>query len=118
MARRILIIDKSGYSRKSIEMQLAKSNFSVIQANTILNGIAMAGNIMPDVVLMEINVGSSEINKFISYPEFKNIPIIAMLSNPKEKYIRNIMDAGARDYIEKPIEKKILLEKLEHVLTK
>lgn len=74
-----------------------------------------------DLILMDIqlpDINGIEATKIIrKNKKYNNIPIIGLSAFALEKEIKNALDAGMNDYITKPIERKILLEKIKKILT-
>lgn len=115
----ILIVEDEDTNVLYLESLLAINNFKYRIAKDGQTAVDMCKNEQIDLVLMDIKlpvksgiVATKEIKQFN-----KDIPIIAQtayaLSGDKEK----IIDAGCDDYISKPIDKDVLLEKINKLMT-
>ena len=89
-------------------------NFSY--AMTAEEGIELIKTNNPDLILMDINLpgmdGIEACHHIKSIKQLKHIPIIAVSAGAMKENIEKAMDAGFIDYITKPIDVKILIQKI------
>lgn len=95
---------------------LDKPPFVYLDAATGMNGLKMAHQEKPDVILMDINLpdirGDELTTKIKNTPELKDIIVIA-LTGLKESRIREMtLVAGCDGYLTKPINPKLLPEQI------
>ena len=76
----------------------------------------------PDLILMDMNmpeIDGLEVTRRIKASELlAAIPIIMVTGNNTKIDVMNCLKAGASDYIVKPINREILLDKISKLLTK
>ncbi len=117
MKKRILIVEDAPYMREMlVEMLEAQgSDYDVV-------GIAVNGKeavekykaLKPDIVTMDVEMpyldGFEALKQILAHDPKA---VIVMLTNQKEKYtVARIIDAGAKDYIIKPVSRRVILEKM------
>lgn len=89
-------------------------------ASNAENGIQIAKEIIPDLILMDIHLpgmdGLAAFKILQSINETKHIPVIALTADAMDRDIKKANDIGFKDYITKPIDIPIFLEKIERVL--
>lgn len=103
---RILIVDDIPEARERLQKLLAfESDFEVVgMASGGREGISLAIELQPDIVLMDINMpdmdGISAANELRrSVP---TVGVIMMSVQGEAEYIRRALQAGARDFLTKP----------------
>ena len=122
---RILLVEDDDLNRKTGELMLEKSGYTVVTAEDGQEAYEKLSNLDFDLIIMDIQMpvmNGLEATKAIRYSvklgEKAKIPIIAMtayaMSGDKEEFI----SAGMNDYIAKPVDMAELEEAIKHVLTK
>jgi len=103
---RVIIVDDIAETRENIRKLLQfESDIEVVGvARTGREGIDLAGEILPDVVLMDINMpdmdGITATETIRKEVPFTQIVILSVQGDPN--YMRRAMLAGARDFLTKP----------------
>lgn len=117
--KRILIVDDSPVDIQFI-MENLKSEFAVLVATDAKKAIEIAENSAPDVILMDVvmpEMNGYEACKAIKQmPEIKDIEIIFVSSHDTIEEKLAGYDAGGSDYLTKPVNPKLLLQKIELVI--
>jgi signal transduction histidine kinase len=84
------------------------SNIKLITAGSAEEGLKQAEDIMPDLILMDINLpGMSGIEaKYVlaALPATKDIPVVAISANVMDDEISEAMKSGMLHYIKKPVD--------------
>ena len=97
-----------------------KKDIKVLSAKTATAGIELARTETPDLILMDIHLpgmdGLAAFKILQSINETKHIPVIALTADAMDRDIKKANDMGFKDYITKPIDIPIFLEKIERVL--
>ncbi|MDD5286194.1 MAG: response regulator [Desulfuromonadaceae bacterium] len=115
--RKVLLVDDDMRNIFSISSVLNDKNMIVIEAENGREALAKIGE-HPDVniVLMDIMMpemdGYEAIGAIRSDPRFKSIPVIAMTAKAMPGDQEKCIQAGANDYISKPIDIEKLLSLL------
>jgi len=118
---KILIVDAQKEHRLVLVKLLENLlGFEVIEAETGLEGIKKAQQNKPDAILMELILsdmeGSEAIRQIRQIPQLSETVIIANSSNLDHINQQRCHNAGCNDFLAKPIDTDILLEKLRQHL--
>ncbi|PKO11581.1 MAG: response regulator [Chloroflexi bacterium HGW-Chloroflexi-10] len=104
---KILIIEDNENNMYLETFILEKNGHSVLQARKGEDGIRLAIQEIPDVILLDIQLpemdGYTVARSLRQMKELANLPIIAVTSYAMVGDRENIIEAGCSDYIEKPI---------------
>lgn len=116
----ILVIDDNLSILEELTDILRYEGFTVYGANNGLSGLAQAEKIRPDLILSDIFMpdisGFEVVSRLKNNDELKNIPIILVSASVLEDSVQKGFDAGAVDFLKKPFETEVLLEKIKKVL--
>ncbi len=116
----ILVIDDNLSILEELTDILRYEGFTVYGANNGLSGLAQAEKIRPDLILSDIFMpdisGFEVVSRLKNNDELKNIPIILVSASVLEDSVQKGFDAGAVDFLKKPFEIEVLLEKIKNVL--
>ncbi len=119
---KILVVDDDPDIVEILKYNLKNSGYSVKSAGNGLEAIKKAKKFIPDIILMDVMM--PEMSGIEACEEIKNIDqlsqaIIIFLSARSEDYTQiSAYDAGADDYISKPVKPKILLKKISNIAKK
>jgi sigma-B regulation protein RsbU (phosphoserine phosphatase) len=126
---RILIVDDSLDDRLLLETFLRKAGFSELTlADSAQDSFRQLGLEEPtrevyqvDLVLMDILMpeidGIEACRRIKASEQFSDVPIIMITAQTEMEYLRSAFDAGAIDYITKPVNKVELLARVSSALT-
>jgi CheY-like chemotaxis protein len=116
----ILIIEDDAASRKLLEALLNSMGHQVKSTGAVLPAFEMIRKGDLDLIMMDIRLpglsGISFTRKLKTYPEFRDIPIIAMTGYPKDSPEHHAIRSGCDAYLEKPITSKSLESAIESVV--
>lgn len=114
-----LVIDDSQAVRKTISAYLKALDFDVVTAPDGMEGLQTAGQIIPDLILVDVEMpvmdGFEFCRKLSREPDLKNIPTIVISGIIDEAQFRKGFRAGAIDFLEKPISQPALAAIIESV---
>jgi len=113
----VLLIDDEPQIRKLLQITLESNGYTVHEAATAKEGLAIAGNHPPDIILLDLGLpdeNGHEVLRKLRAWYTKPIIIISVQSN--EDDIVNALDNGANDYITKPFRTAELLARLRSVI--
>jgi two-component system, OmpR family, alkaline phosphatase synthesis response regulator PhoP len=117
--QKILIVDDDNDILEFLYYNLQKENYSITKAHNGLEALEKAKEEKPDLILMDLmmpvmdGIESCQLMR----KELKYNPIITFLSSRSEDYSQiAAFDAGANDYICKPIRPRLLLSKVKALL--
>lgn len=113
----ILIIDDEPQIRKLLEITLQSNQYLVKEATTAREGLIMASNHPPDLVLLDLGLpdenGHTVLKKLRQW--YTNPVIILSVEKSEEDIIR-ALDNGANDYLSKPFRTGELLARIRSAL--
>lgn len=103
----MLIVDDSEKNLKLARDVLRAAGFQTLEAANGHEGIELAGEHLPDVILMDLGLpdmsGRDAARKLADGSRTSHIPIVALSALPREGAGDWFLAAGFTDYLEKPI---------------
>lgn len=116
----ILLVDDEADILEFLSYNLRKEGYRVFTASDGEEGVRMTQQIQPSLILMDImmpKMDGIEACQFIRKDLNLQQPIIAFLTSRAEDYAQIAgFEAGADDYITKPIRPRLLISKVESLL--
>ena len=98
--------------------QLLEDDYNLLIAKDGAQGVAMARQNNPDLILMDMSLpimDGYEATRKIRETH-KSIPIIGLSSHAMSGHEQSAKEAGCNDYLTKPIDDELLLKKLKEYL--
>ena len=118
----ILIVDDEEGVRKVVGRRLQRYGFEVVTADSGEEGLRMAYERQPDLVLLDIMMpkmkGRDVCAHLKANPKTQHIPVIFLTALGMADHVKGGMDLGADDYIVKPFQPAELKERLVVVLAR
>jgi CheY-like chemotaxis protein len=109
-------------NRDMLSRRLARRGYEVLVAVDGAEGVALAQERLPDMVLMDIGLpvmdGYAAARALKADPATRAIPIIALTASAMIGDREKCMQAGCDDYDTKPVELPRLLAKIESLLAR
>ncbi len=119
--RRVLVVDDTEANIHLMRFILEKNEFEVIEARNGTEGVKLAVQEKPDLILMDIqlpDIDGLEATKRIRASDANgNIPIIALTSYAMAGDRERSIAAGCTGYISKPIDVKTFIIEIEKYLS-
>jgi two-component system cell cycle response regulator DivK len=119
---KVLYIEDNADNMVLVQRVLKVEGYEVIEARNGHDGLAMAVNILPDIIITDINLpdidGYEITHRLKTNTITAHIPVIAMTANVMKKDRENVMQAGCDGFISKPIDIDDLPIQIEHFLNK
>ncbi|WP_312079156.1 response regulator [Chryseobacterium sp.] len=120
MKKKILIVDDDPRNIFALKLTLKSEGFDVISASMAHEAIElMKQNLDISVVLMDMmmpEMDGYEALKIISETQgISNIPVIAVTAQAMTGDREKCLEAGAKDYVTKPINVEILLKAIQNI---
>ena len=116
---RILVVDDSPAETEAFRSVLEKHGHEVLNAENGADGVAVARQEKPDVVLMDIVMpglnGFQATRQLTRNPETKHIPVIIVTTKDQETDRVWGKRQGASGYLVKPVTEARLLSEIEAV---
>ena len=118
----ILLVEDNEMNRDMLSRRLERKGFQVIIAVDGAEGVAKAESELPDIILMDMSLpildGWEATRRLKANDRTKRIPIIAQTAHAMAGDREKCLEAGCDDYATKPVELRVLLEKIEKLLQK
>lgn len=116
----ILIIDDEDDIRAILGYNLQKEGYQILEASNGKDGIDMASKHMPDLVLLDVMMpemdGIEVCEQLKANPSTKSIRICFLTARSEDYSQIAGLDAGADDYVSKPIKPKVLVSRIKAIL--
>jgi len=120
MKMKILVVDDEPQIVRLLSLRLKAKNFNVISAYDGYQCVQVAKVEIPDLILLDIKMplggGIVAFEKLKSLTETANIPVIFITAFPSEQIKKQVMDMGAEDFISKPFNSDVLINKVNSIL--
>ena len=111
---KILIVEDNAKNLKIVRDVLQVKGYATLEATSAEDGIRLATDRKPDLVLMDIQLpgmnGIDALRVLRGNADTASIPVIAVTASVMQQDRKLIMDAGFDAYVGKPINLKEFLE--------
>ena len=118
--KRILVVEDNEKNMYLISYILRNKGYEVIESRTGEEGVELAKNKKPDLVIMDIQLpdidGLEATKRIKEFEGIEDLPIIAVTSYAMVGDREKILSAGCAGYIEKPIKPDTFLLEIEKYL--
>lgn len=117
---RVLIVDDSPTETYAFQAMLEKHNYEVLTADNGADGVALARQELPDVVLMDIVMpglnGFQATRQLTKGADTSHIPVVIVTTKDQETDRVWGRRQGASGYLVKPVTEAKLIETVEAVM--
>lgn len=118
--KRILIMDDDADLVRIVEARLKSAGYEVLSAGGGAECLEKAQKEMPDIILLDILMpemdGQEVLRKLRSGGRAANIPVIMLTAKDQVEDVTKSIRYGAQDYIVKPFDYRVMLEKIKKVI--
>lgn len=120
MKKKILVVDDEPQVVRLLALRLKANNFDVISAFDGYQCVEVAKLELPDLILLDIKMplggGVKAFEKLKSLATTNTIPVIFITAYPSIEVKKQVMEMGAEDFISKPFNSEVLIEKINTIL--
>ena len=113
-AKTVLYVEDNEFNRKIVRQLLSVTTYRLLEATDGEQGVAMAFDARPDLVLMDIQLpklsGLDATRKIRQDPRTAHVPIIVVTSFALSGDDQKALEAGASAYLAKPYSPRQMLE--------
>jgi CheY-like chemotaxis protein len=114
---RILIVEDNPLNSELLQDWLETEGYAVATATTINEAKAELDGLMPDAVLLDVQLGLEDgLTLAVAIrndPRLSNLPVIAVTAHAMITDQQRVMEAGCDASVSKPIDFDLLREKLQ-----
>ncbi|MGV8123362.1 MAG: response regulator [Candidatus Xenobiia bacterium LiM19] len=122
MKKTVLVIEDNEQNLYLVTFILSKNGYEVVQARDGREGIDLAGQVIPTLILLDIQLpvmdGYEVARALRSNPKLDDVPIVAVTSYAMVGDRERTLEAGCSGYIEKPINPETFMADIEKYLSK
>jgi len=112
----ILVIEDNEQNLYLVRFMLEKHGFTIREARDGRQGISLASELRPDLILLDIQLpmldGYAVAAELRKDPALRDTPIIAVTSFAMPGDREKVLAAGATDYMEKPIDPNTFVDQI------
>lgn len=116
----IMVADDSKFIRSTFKQFLETEGYEVAEAKDGLEVLSLFSKLKPDIILMDFLMpkidGVNACAQLQELPDGKSTPVIMITSLEDENSVNLAFEAGATDYISKPINWAVLRQRLNRLL--
>ena len=109
---KILIVDDDRNVLKQVDFILESWGYQVESLLESRHLIQLLGSFSPDLILLDINMpgvdGVTLLRQLKVHPDYQTIPVIMLTADEDSATLANCFEAGAVDYITKPIDQIVM----------
>lgn len=118
MVKKVLIVDNSSYMRKFMKKVIEKGgSYSILEASGKEDAMEIFKSENPNIVILDLNISESAMEGMDVLTDMINInseaAVIIASAIGHEEVKEKCIELGAKKYIKKPIDTKILMNTLE-----
>ena len=114
MSKTVLYVEDNEFNRKIVRQLLSVTTYRLLEATDGEQGVAMAVDARPDLILMDIQLpklsGLDATRRIRQDARTAHIPIIAVTSFALSGDDQKALEAGASAYLAKPYSPRQMLE--------
>jgi DNA-binding response OmpR family regulator len=116
MALKTLIVEDDDRIRAALRLALGEEGYEVVEASDVAEGVAVYEREQPDVLLVDVMLGGSDGRDLIREVRTRSqVPIIITSARGDTTDVVAGLEAGADDYVVKPIVVKELAARMRAV---
>ena len=120
MKKKVLIIDDDALIRETVRLALAHAGFDASQSEDSTTALDLIRGQKPDLVILDLympGVSGFELCRALkAHPETKHIPVLIFTGSNETVDVIGGIDAGAFQYITKPVDSSVLVSKIKGIL--
>ena len=117
---KVLIVDDDKDVLKGLSVRLKANGYSVVFAADGIAAVSVARNEAPDVIILDIGLpggnGFTVMERLVALPPVAHIPIIILTARDLSGNLMQAFNAGAKDFLQKPVDNDVLLETIRAAL--
>jgi len=114
--RRVLVVEDNPRNLKLVRDVLTHYGFEVVEATSGEQGLSLAAQVAPDLVLMDLQLpgidGAEALRRLREAESTRSVPVVAVTAFAMDDDRERALACGFDGYLEKPISVRALPEQL------
>ena len=120
--KKILVVDDEPDVQSLLSLMLKAQGYEVITAADGQEGLEKARGVAPDLILLDVmlpKLDGYKVARMLKFDEkYRHIPIIMLTAKIQEKDKQTGLEMGVNEYVTKPFDTTLLVEKVKEVLAR
>lgn len=120
MPKKILVVEDNEQNRILMKQILTYHGYEVLEAADGAAGLKMAGEHMPDLILLDLQMpvmgGLAVIRELRKTPELSKLKVMAVTSFAMKGDREKALEAGFDEYVTKPIDTRKFVELVKSII--
>ncbi len=120
MAKRILVVEDDPSFLRAISHILEREGYDVVTASNGMAGLRKAKEESPDLLILDVMLpgvdGFEVCHRLRAESQTAKLPILMLSAKGQDADRTTGLEVGADDYLTKPIDRSVLLERVEALL--
>jgi two-component system cell cycle response regulator DivK len=120
MPKKILVVEDNEQNRILMRQILTHHGYEVLEAADGAAGLKMAGEHMPDLILLDLQMpvmgGFAVIRELRKTPELSKLKVMAVTSFAMKGDREKALEAGFDEYVTKPIDTRKFVELVKSII--
>jgi DNA-binding response OmpR family regulator len=116
----VLIVDDEPLTRNLLRLMLERAGFAILEAEDGLKALEVVANASPDVLLLDVMMpnmdGITVCETLRAQAKTAVLPIILLSARTSPEAVRMGLEAGANEYLGKPVSRNELISTIREVL--
>lgn len=122
MSETVLLVDDSSFIRTIVKVHLVQRKFTFLDAGTGEEALEILAHAHVDLIIADMDMPGMDGVTFVrrvrscENPDVHDLPIIVLTSDEIDEHRRLALEAGANDYLTKPVSSAGLIETVARLL--
>ena len=120
MSKKILIVEDDADLRLGLNARLRASKYQTAFAADAMAAVVQARREQPDMILLDLGLPAGDgfvvIERLRANTQLAAIPIVVVSARPYQTFASKALAAGARAFLQKPVDNDVLLQTVREVL--
>jgi CheY-like chemotaxis protein len=121
-ATTILVVEDNDVDLRLLKNILERQGYTVTHAANGREGLSRARQEIPDLIVLDCEMpvlnGIEMCKQIKDAPKTRDIPVLFLTSIKTPTNVIECFEAEAENYLEKPVDPKVLVHEIEHILGK
>ncbi len=118
--KKILVIDDDQDLALGLKVRLRANNFATVFAADAISAISQAVKENPDLILLDLGLPGGDgfvvMERLDNIEPLSSVPVIVMSARDPQGHRDRALEAGAKAYVQKPVDNDELLATIRKVL--